>query len=98
MSSLRFDFNSGTPRVATRKYVQLRAFLRMHLSKIPSDQHRLVGVPMLPKLRKEFIMLKSVQWFMQKLSERLVATVASWMTSTVETMQALDEADQGTFL
>ncbi len=39
-------------------------------------------------------MLKSIQSFMQRLSERLAAMIASMFSSTVETMHALSQAEQ----
>lgn len=46
------------------------------------------------KFCQEFEMLKAIQWFVERLVERLVPIIASSFASTVETMHALGQAEQ----
>ena len=59
----------------------------LHLTRVGCDANRSVSV-------KESVMLKGIQWFMERLVERVVPTVASSFMSTLQTMHVLGQAEQ----
>jgi hypothetical protein len=53
------------------------------------------GSALLPvyRLKQENAMLKGIQWFLERLIERLIPIVATCLSSTVETIRALGQAE-----